>query len=254
MKPVTSDSSVHDIVNDSLERKVLLRCLGIDPELDAQKTLREACNLAEIDTAHVMKLLCGSDTRSMGRRLIRDEEGLLSDLIDHIVATHHGFLRRELPELQSQLDRISKTESLPDMESMRAAFDLLRTELDAHMLMEEQVLFPLIAELDWAEDQPGSCSGAMLMSVTMHDRTKINNAMTTLRDLTNDFSPPEHSSTAYRMWVDMLAILDADLEQHAYLETNVLLPRALHTDRAIRRKRVRMEEVGAEDGCSSWQR
>jgi len=65
MNPSTTSSPIDAIVSDSLERRVMPRCLGIDPDRDAKLTLGEACACRELDLHTVMEVLrCVNKTLS----------------------------------------------------------------------------------------------------------------------------------------------------------------------------------------------
>jgi len=57
MNPPTMNSPIDAIVSDSLERRIVLRHLGIDPDRNAKLTLSEACACHELDLPTVMEVL-----------------------------------------------------------------------------------------------------------------------------------------------------------------------------------------------------
>ncbi|MCP5112403.1 MAG: iron-sulfur cluster repair di-iron protein, partial [bacterium] len=74
----------------------------------------------------------------------------LTDLVDHIVNTHHVYLREQLPNLQATFERLlaKKPDDLCGfVPSLAKTFFALKDELDAHLLKEEQILFPHIRRL-----------------------------------------------------------------------------------------------------------
>src|SRR5436190_8103441 len=62
-------------------------------------------------------------------------------LIDHIVGTHHVYLKSELPRLQGWLDNVIAAHAT-SLVPLGQVFAGLRAELEAHLGKEEMILFP----------------------------------------------------------------------------------------------------------------
>jgi regulator of cell morphogenesis and NO signaling len=82
------------------------------------------------------------------------EEKGLGQVVSEIESTHHAYLRRELPELQTEVDRLA-TEAADDEASKHAlelqrALSALSTEITEHLFKEEQILFPTIRRMEEA--------------------------------------------------------------------------------------------------------
>ena len=54
-----------------------------------------------------------------------------------------------------------------------------------------------------------------------------------LRELTNDFTPPEHACTTWRVCYATLAEFEADLHQHIHLENNILFIKAIEMEKEL---------------------
>jgi regulator of cell morphogenesis and NO signaling len=48
-----------------------------------------------------------------------------------------------------------------------------------------------------------------------------------LRELTDDYTPPEWACNTYRALLDALMTFELDLHQHIHKENNILFPRAI---------------------------
>ena len=70
----------------------------------------------------------------------------MSRLIQHIVRTHHHYVRCELPRLVEMAHKVAGKHGKrsPQLEEIDRLLDDLRTEMFAHLEKEEQVLFPFI--------------------------------------------------------------------------------------------------------------
>jgi regulator of cell morphogenesis and NO signaling len=96
----------------------------------------------------------------------------------------------------------------------------LRSELEAHMMKEERILFPLIR-------QGRGSSAVAPVSVMEHEHDSAAGALRRLRDLTDGYeAPPEACNTWRALWHG-LADLERAMHEHIHLENNVLFPGAL---------------------------
>ena len=71
----------------------------------------------------------------------------LTDLIDHILTTHHAWLKTELPRLSRLQQKVTAAHGAAHADSLLPlgeTLEALRQELEAHMMKEEMVLFPMI--------------------------------------------------------------------------------------------------------------
>ena len=76
----------------------------------------------------------------------------LGELIAHIVAKHHGYVRQETPRIQALLTKVwqSTDRRIPRSVRSTSCFRRFAQELSTHMLKEEQVLFPYIERMEAA--------------------------------------------------------------------------------------------------------
>lgn len=147
----------------------------------------------------------------------------LTDLIDHILATYHRPLDEELPRLEFMVHKVYNVhgDKNPEMFSeLRQVYLALISELKAHMMKEEQILFPMIKRGDG-----GMANGPI--NVMLQDHDSAGNALKRIRELTNNFQIPEEACNTWRaLWYGLEALEEA-LHQHIHLENNILFPRAL---------------------------
>ncbi len=159
----------------------------------------------------------------------------LSDLIDHIVATHHEYLRREMPWVEAKLNKLAEkhAERYQWLVSLRDVFLGLKAELDMHMRKEEMILFPFVVRMEEArlDGGPavftpfGSIRNPIAMMEMEHD--SAGNALREMRRLSSDYTPPEDACSTFRATLDAIEKLESDLHLHIHLENNILFPRAI---------------------------
>jgi regulator of cell morphogenesis and NO signaling len=149
----------------------------------------------------------------------------LPAVIDHIVSTHHDYLKRELPALQDRIDRIAHNPALSH------TFARLRAELEAHLMKEENILFPVIrAYVDarnHARPLPRVPFGSVANPIRMMEH-EHENATEALAILSEEI-PALTSPAQLALRDDLLAFL-ADMRQHIHLEDDILFPRAIRLE------------------------
>lgn len=63
------------------------------------------------------------------------------------------------------------------------------------------------------------------------DHDSAGGGLALMRELSDDFSPPEWACNTYRAMLDGLAQLESDLHEHVHKENNVRFPRAMELER-----------------------
>jgi regulator of cell morphogenesis and NO signaling len=160
-------------------------------------------------------------------------------LADHIVATHHEYVRSALPAITRWLRRIRAVHGAnhPELLSVSASFDRLSIELAQHMLKEELVLFPYIREL--ASTRPGQVKpspfGTVQNPIRMMEREhqEVDDEILRIRELTDGYSLPADGCSTYRVCLAELAQFESDLHRHVHLENDVLFPKAVEAERLL---------------------
>ena len=231
----TLETTVGELVTRRPSRSRVFEKLGIDYCCGGKKPLSEACTEKGIDAGTVLTvLLAAEDAATPG------EQGwtnaTLAELSHHIVQTHHAYLKRELPRLQAIVHKVAAVHGahhpwLNDLENVYAHF---AAEMGAHMMKEEQVLFPLIRGLESGELGPNTNCGRGVdnpIRVMEHEHEDAAQCLARMRELSTGFTPPQDACNTFRAMLDGLRELDADIHRHVHKENNILFPRALELER-----------------------
>jgi regulator of cell morphogenesis and NO signaling len=116
----------------------------------------------------------------------------------------------------------------PEVREIAAVLAGLRAELESHLMKEEHVLFPFIAQLEAGtgarHPMLGHIASPIRVMETEHDRAWA--ALATLRELSSSYMPPSDACETFRAYYEGLATLERELHDHIHLENNVLFPRA----------------------------
>ena len=215
---------------------------GIDYCCGGRKPLADACIEKQIAVDDVVAALEAAE-KSAAPLPVDWSKATLAALIDHIVATHHVYVKTELPRLavlaQKVVNRHGDTQAhLPAMQSLLV---LLDDELIHHLGKEEHVLFPYVAKLEGAlvsgGAHPEACFGTIESPIAMmtSEHEAAGAMIAELRRLSDNFTPPVGACPTYNAYYAGLKEFEQDLHQHIHLENNVLFPRAIAMEAATAR-------------------
>lgn len=208
-----------------LERRGLDYCCG------GAATLHDACLSQHLDPVVVARELdaIASDDEpdawaSMGP----------TQLVEHIVATHHRYLWDELPRLAALTDKILGVhgDHHPELIEVHDCFTELRADLEPHMSKEEQGLFPTIRELAASAAAASFHCGTIQnpISVMLEEHERVGELLAQLRALTNGYETPADGCASYQACYEGLAHLEADTHLHVHKENNLLFPAAIELE------------------------
>jgi regulator of cell morphogenesis and NO signaling len=230
---IDPQSTVGELVTERPSRSRVFETLKIDYCCGGKLPLAESCKKRGLDTQAVLELLHQADaeTDNSLEQSIDPDALSLTELADHIEQTHHAYLRAEFPRLDQITEKVMRVHSNADprLEQVHKTFCALRDELTSHMMKEEQILFPMIRQLEQTDTAPsfhcGSIANPIRQMEAEHDQA--GDALTTLRTVTDDFQLPDWACNTYRAMLDGLAQLERDMHLHIHKENSVLFPKAI---------------------------
>jgi regulator of cell morphogenesis and NO signaling len=124
----------------------------------------------------------------------------------------------------------------PELLRVQSIFRALSEELILHMMKEEQILFPYIAEMEAAVTNKRALPPAMFGTVQnpvrmmMMEHDSAAHALHEMREVTNGYAVPADACVSYQALFRGLESFQADLHQHIHLENNILFPHALKVE------------------------
>jgi regulator of cell morphogenesis and NO signaling len=232
---LTMTKTVRDYAIETPQTIPVFEKFGIDYCCGGNRPLDEACAAVKANLDQVLKSLEAAialPVRPSEREL---RSGSLAELISHIVKTHHVFVRTQVPEIESLIEKVY-TKHGPnhaELGKIRTVFHGLGEELMAHLMKEENILFPYIERMEEsvvAHDPIlpppfGTVANPVRMMEHEHDNAGI--ALKILREASQNFTPPADACTSFRALYTALENFEKDLHQHIHLENNVLFPSSL---------------------------
>lgn len=160
-------------------------------------------------------------------------------LVDHILDTHHAFMKEQLPRLDGLLAKVRAAHGdrhAEMLDRLRLAYSSLRIELEMHLMKEEQILFPAIKGIDaflsGEAGRPAIHCGSIANPIRQmeQEHTDAGGELAKMRWLTEGFQLPADACPTFVALYDGLQAMEADLHEHIHLENNILFPRGIQRE------------------------
>lgn len=220
--------TVGEVVAEDWRTAAVFEEFGIDFCCGGRRTVAEACQSAGADLAAVSNAMASLAQGASGDDPSR---WAVDRLVDHIVETHHGYVRDSAPRIAAYLAKLVQVHGArhPELAEVARRFDALASELLQHMFKEERILFPYIRELASGPRVAPSPFGTVENPIRMMEREheQAGAMVQDIRRLTDDYALPADGCATYRVCLGELAQFERDLHRHVHLENNVLFPRAV---------------------------
>lgn len=158
----------------------------------------------------------------------------LHALIEHIISRHHTYLRSELPWMESAIARATEDRGRAGestLAPLSRTFRFFKRELELHLRKEEEVLFPLIRQMETAvhsgASRPRFSFGSIAnpIGILRDDHEGESRQIGRMLDWIGNSSGPPPTARILHLLLDRLQALDADMRVHVHLEDQILFPR-----------------------------
>lgn len=239
---INTGTTVREVAMQLPQSTRLFEKLRIDYCCGGQRPLAEACASAGVDVGEVMEMLAGV-TQSEDTAAVDFQNASLSELITHILDTHHVFTKSEMERLQSLTNKVIGAHGAnhPELLHLGELWQRLCADLKPHMFKEEQILFPYMIALAQAAEHKsaapfapfGTVNNPIRMMMMEHDTA--GEILRELRALTSDYKAPADACISYQTLYQALENFERDLHQHIHLENNILFPKALAMENTLDR-------------------
>ncbi|MGD1107286.1 MAG: iron-sulfur cluster repair di-iron protein [Terracidiphilus sp.] len=231
---IAATKTVREIALEQPHSIRVFELFGIDYCCGGRKSLAEACIARGVSVDAVQAAL-DSAANAAASLPVDWSQSPLQALIEHIVATHHSYVKAELPRLAALAQRVVNRhgDTQPHLPALQKIIAQLDHELTHHLAKEENVLFPYVAVLEAAMAFggaiPDACFGTVANPIAMmtseHDAAGA--LLADIDRLSDHFTTPAGACPTYHAFYDGLKEFEQDLHQHIHLENNILFPRAI---------------------------
>ena len=236
---ITENTTLADIVRKHPAAASVFDQFDLDYCCGGKVSLREACpddsKFRDVSLA-LDRTLAGPAACMAGPSL---DDLPLPELIDYIVERHHGYVKGAMQPLYNHLQKAAGKHGQrhPELVEAFRLFAEIKTEMEAHMMKEEQILFPMIRQLALSTPadnlplhplQRGIPRKRLEapIRVMLQEHESAGHKLHEIRMHTNHYNAPADACTTFRLCYDELKEFESDLHRHVHLENNILFPRA----------------------------
>ena len=240
------EQTVAEIVLRHPHLKPRLEQLGVDYCCGGKKPLADAVKDSGLDLKTVLADLEQTLRQGQAATPATDWAAVsLTILADHILDTHHVFTKTQLARIDALLAKVQNAHRNRHgtmLDSLRGAFDPLRAELEAHLMKEEQILFPAIKGIDGflsgRNDRPVVPCGSVAHPIQQmeHEHDGAGAILVNMRKITHNYRLPDDACETFKALYEALAALEADLHEHIHLENNILFPASVAQEQQMNGK------------------
>lgn len=146
-------------------------------------------------------------------------------LINHILKQYHQFLREELPAMSMLIFKLLGVHGKHHEElfEVHQKFNMLRMELESHLIKEETWLFPDLLQYTESPSPERLKLLKELIETIESEHIGAGDLLKQLRAITNHYTVPSDGCNTFKLTYSRLQALEKNTFEHIHLENNILL-------------------------------
>ena len=199
---------------------------NIDFCCGGNRPLIEALEESKLNEAVIMKRL----EEAYNNLLIIEDENIdfnimsYTDLIDHVINTHHAYLQSELPKVYELTTKILRVHggNHKELTKVHRLFANLKMELEEHLIKEEEIEFPLIKKYELNPSIELLEEVVSVIEELESEHEGAGDILKELRKITNGYKIPADVCNTFMFTYQKLQEIEVDTFQHIHLENNIL--------------------------------
>ncbi len=229
-KQFQSQDTLGGIVLKFPQAADLFKQYGLDFCCGGDRSLAAASNEHQIDQTSLLEELNERYEDALKVGLVTKDWMSVSfeQLIHHIVNTHHAYLNQAFPtlsELTLKILRVHGQHHGDTLSVVHQKFSELRSGLEAHMIKEEEVIFPQIVDYEKSPSETKRESLQQLLSELDREHEESGAILKVIREVTANYALPEDACNTFAYVYRSLEDMEANIFEHIHLENNVLFLR-----------------------------
>lgn len=206
---------------------------GIDFCCGGQVTLAATCQGKKLDLDKILLEIVAAQREPI-ERSENYAAWTLPFLVDHIVNTHHVYLKENDEQIVDYARKIADVHGAhhPEVIEISVIFAKIATDMAAHLKHEEEVFFPAIKRADAAVssgNNPDTLDRVLIktsLEKLHREHEEIGDAIHQIRHLAKEYAIPEGVCNTFVVTYRKLKEFEDDLHKHVHLENNILFAKA----------------------------
>jgi regulator of cell morphogenesis and NO signaling len=152
----------------------------------------------------------------------------LALLADHIVGTHHVYLKSEMPRIEQLMTKVASVHGAnhPALKDVLAVYTALSVDVEKHLANEETSVFPAMKR-----EEAGTATQSDLdlihqgLTELEAEHQVVGKALAEMRSLTDGYILPPDGCPSYHALMHNLVKFETDFHIHVHKENNILFPK-----------------------------
>lgn len=231
-----ASASIASIIEQSYTNAFVLYSLGIDFFMVEDKSLEQVCKERNLELSYVLHLL-GEKSVQVSTDIRKLKKASLETILSYLKHQHIIFLQKKIPFVAHLIEKLGKndtsyTQLITDLQLM---FPLFAEDFIHHIHEEEDTFFYYISALlksspsKLYELQQKFSIQSFALAHDTHD-----DEMQGIRQLTKNYQLPPEASLHLKVVYWNLEDLEKQLQMHAYIENEILFPKALTLENKVK--------------------
>lgn len=166
----------------------------------------------------------------------------IKDIVAYLKMTHASYLNTTLSEIEQKIFSLASedTEDKKYIELIRNFFEGYKTELTAHIMHEEDVVFPYVLTVDEIikkqkfSDKNQQIFDSFSIEKYEEGHDDVEEKLMDLRTIMIKYLTPPANVTLYHSIIQDLFRLEEDLNYHSRIEDKVLIPKIILMEKSIK--------------------
>ncbi len=236
---ITKEITLGEVVKNNFKTAEIFETYGLDYCCNGKRSISLACEEKNINTDELIEKLSAANINKNGNGNFDKLE--LDELIDYIVSTHHSYVAKMLPIVNTHAGKVFNAhgKNHPELIEVTEIWRAISAELANHMMKEERMLFPYIKSLVNAKRNSAGYQfapfGTVENPISMMEKEHANagDAFFRIKELTENYSIPDDACATLTVFYKELNEFENDLHLHIHLENNILHPKAILLEKEI---------------------
>lgn len=233
---LTPEATLRQIASESENAPELLKSIGVNPDQNFDKTLRQVCTEKQWNEAELLEWIKKQEKRAPesgmpGKNGSPDlsEEDDLTVICRYIDSELISRISYSTGPVKNRFNRAVKVYSTqhPWLKNVAADMRQLLKKLDDVVRFKRETFYPLAEEIQKQREKllDGSVQKIKRsLKIVDEDHRRLSSLMKRIRKSANDFNVDENTCSAIRVLCSRLLQLFGHVEQHIELEKKSLLP------------------------------
>ncbi len=233
------DETIAEISASDIRKIEVFKKYGIDFCCGGNRSLKDVCAEKGLDIIQVKNELEAKSETS--EHALPYNTWKLDFLAEFIVQTHHSYVRKQLSEICAVSFKVCSvhSEAHPELVMINRLVNTLESELSAHLLKEEKVLFPYITQIQKRSEDPNYSpstdfdSVQVPIQIMLMEHESAGEIIDEIKSLNKNYSLPDDACNTFSYFYTLLSDFEKDLKIHIHLENNILFPKAIEMEKQL---------------------